>query len=185
MKQGKLWIISLAALLAACSPAAQPAQEDGNQLDSASQATESIAPEASIEDLDAVAQQLLSALLSKDADVIQRLEPSPGAYVENDELRPEIVAFLDSSNPSTGRRSLHQLSELGNLDVVIAAQGENRAFAIYVPHRFRDRVGDPDFLETRWLRDYFACEFRATPSGWKLGGSFCFDETDGPYPGEY
>ncbi|HRK62851.1 MAG TPA: hypothetical protein PLN53_00560 [Terricaulis sp.] len=183
MKKMKPWIISMFGLLAACSPSAAPPQETSDSV--ASAPSELVEPEGASESLKGVARELLVAMLRKDAVVIQRLEPSPGSLVEEGQLRPEVISFLDASNPSTGRRSLKQLSDIGELEVVIAVQDENRAFAIYVPREYRERISDPVFLETRWLKDYFACEFRSTPTGWKLGGSFCFDETGGPYPAEY
>ncbi len=140
---------------------------------------------APAEELEMVARAFWDALLTRDVNMVRQLEASAGAYVEGTSMRPEAVAFFETSSPETGRRSVQDLASLGPVSVVIAEQSPGRAFVLFIPQQFADRVGNPEFLETRWLKDYYACEFHSAPSGWKLGGSSCFEESDGPYPADY
>lgn len=130
------------------------------------------------------ARRFLKYVLEKnERELIKFAEPS-GRYFKGTRLKGEIFTFLYSSQGQW--RSVNDIAKMGKLLVKIVKQDDGRIIVIYYPQKYYLPVNaDVRFLESEWMRKYFACEFEVRDRRLLLGENFCFAETDGPFPPEY
>jgi hypothetical protein len=122
------------------------------------------------------------ALLSKDLHSLKKYGVTDEFFMPSGKLRPEIHDFLYGKIP--GWRSAREIAEDGKLTAVVVPQDDNQVIVIYVSKERKERLKDIEFLQSEWMKQYFACQFDTREDPWKLHMNFCFAETDGPYPPE-
>jgi len=129
------------------------------------------------------AAAFLKALLARDERALYAY--GPGFFISG-KLPPATIEFLYKSDPKRGYRSVTDIAADGPLVTTIVPQADkNVVMVIYVPMKYKAGLKSTKFLESEWMKKYFACWFDTTDSQWRLYYNFCFDETDGPYPGDY
>lgn len=123
-----------------------------------------------------VAAAFLKALQARNLKQLSRFVVADADFfATGGKLQPWFSDFV-SSVEKIGR------SELA---IKIVPQASDRFIALYIPKAKRGKLEDIKFLQTRWMEEYFACEFSKTQEGYKLHVNFCFAESDGPFPVPY
>ena len=129
-----------------------------------------------------VAREFLEALMTHDVGALKSFASEFGGGQQH-QLDPEIEEFL--FRDAGDWLSVTSIAEIAPLEIVIVYQNDVQFLALYVPKSSMRSVTSDEFLQTQWMKKYFACQFKKTAGSWKLYMNFCFAETDGPYPSDY
>jgi len=130
----------------------------------------------------AEAQKFLTALLSKDERALIAFEGDEEVFSDGVHLNEDIVDFL-YGRKGDKTKSLLDIARMGKISIKVIQQPDNYFIVLFYPHKFKKRVDfSVTFIETQWMKKYFACAFRWANGQLVLHHNFCFAETDGPFP---
>lgn len=168
---GAVFWLSVAACEAATeldrpSSASQPATVEGH--DKLSQQT-------------IVANKFKDALLTRDYDVLRDFSGvGDTVFFDGDKLDKDIYDFLYTERSSIDGGSIIKISKSPLITRIIPQK--NGVFtAIYIQRKYQEQWKDQYFLESQWMKSYFACEFIWNGERYLLYQNFCFAETGGPF----
>jgi hypothetical protein len=129
-----------------------------------------------------VAREFLEALMTHDVGTLRSFASNFGGGQQS-QWDSEIEEFL--FRDAGDWLSVTSIAKIAPLEIVIVYQSDVQFLALYVPKSSMKSVKSDEFLQTQWMKKYFACQFKKTAGSWKLYMNFCFAETDGPYPSDY
>jgi hypothetical protein len=149
-----------------------------------------VAPKAEVNDsLDQTIQTLLSAIRARDDSTIMSLAANPQTHNKDGRFEYDVAGFLYDGDYIRGynadARSVVEIMALGPLLIHKEPQENGGVIVLFLPEQFEDQLQVISFYSERWMRDYFACEFRLIEGRWVLSYNICFAMTDGPFPEPY
>ena len=149
-----------------------------------------VAPRAEVNDsLDQTIQTLLSAIRARDDSTIMSLAAKPQTHNKDGRFEYDVAGFLYDGDYIRGynadARSVVEIMALGPLLIHKEPQENGGVIVLFLPEQFEDQLQVISFYSERWMRDYFACEFRLIEGRWVLSYNICFAMTDGPFPEPY
>ncbi len=146
------------------------------------------AVDANIDELELTARELVAAIRARDDQTLLTFLESPSNHSRNGKLEPTITEFLFDGTAirkywAENAKSPAELLALGDPHIVMRPTDEKEAIVFFVAPQFAEEAGAGDpFYRSNFMRKYFACRFDKTAYGWKMKYSFCYAETEGPFP---
>lgn len=130
-----------------------------------------------------IAKEFLTSLLDKDEKEIIEYMGSSKIFLTDGKINEDIQYFLyEEKNDSDGWKSITEISRLDALSIKIIEQEKNVITVLFYPKKFEASLMNISFLQNEWMKKYFSCEFEVINNKWEFYQSFCFAETDGPFP---
>lgn len=166
----------------ACKPPPQP--REALPATVAPALRPSVQPEfAAVNDPDLV--KLKEALREGTAEALIPYFEHPEAMAPGGELSSYDAAYLRGLRQG-GSSPLKPVRQILKEPVAVLATSQPKGdwIVVFIPEAKRYALDDSGFLETGWLTDYFACRVDRRGGKLRIVHNFCFNETDGPFPGD-
>lgn len=148
-----------------------------------------VAPEApakftAVNDPDLV--KLKEALRVGTAEALIPYFEHPDVMAPGGRLTPHDAAYLRGESQG-GIGPLKPVRDILKEPVAVLATRQEPGdewIVVFIPESKRGSLKSAAFLETGWMTDYFACWVDRRDGKVRIIQNFCFNETDGPYPGD-
>ena len=136
--------------------------------------------------LDEKVDNFIIHLLARDEEYIVKnyLDSSP-TFSNNGRLTKAVASFLYESDSSIGKKSIQDVTSKREFSKKIIWQNKQTFTVIVTDKGDFNNLSNLTFLESEWMKKYFACEFVVKDDSILLYQNVCFAETGGPFPRDY
>ena len=126
-------------------------------------------------------KDFITALITRDIRTLSSFDvQGGGGVIDGSGFNPSFESFVYGSGKDL---QSYRLLDIVGIDPYFETvhQPDGSVIVFYVKNNKLDSLRNENFMDSKWMIDYFACQFVPLDNGsWVLGGSLCFDETDGP-----